>query len=229
MYKYIFLDLDDTLWDFAKNSHETLEELFEIYNLNKIGIIDCNDFIINYKIENDKLWKLYRENKITKDNLRILRFQKTLSLYNINDDSLANKISMDYINICPLKQNLMSGAIELLEYLKEKYSLTMVTNGFKEVQYKKIKQNNLASYFNHIICSEEVGFNKPNIEIFEYALNLNFAQSHECVMIGDSVEADIKGGINANIDCIFFNFKKLHCDLKIFKEVDSLDQIKHIL
>ena len=66
MYKYIFLDLDDTLWDFAKNSHETLEELFELYNLNKIGITDCNDFIINYKIENDKLWKLYRNNKITK-------------------------------------------------------------------------------------------------------------------------------------------------------------------
>ena len=135
MYKYIFLDLDNTLWDFDKNSHETLEELFEKFNLQKIGILDCDNFILNYKLENDKLWKLYRENKIEKDKLRFLRFQNTLQLYNINDNSLADSISIDYINICPLKKNLISGAIELLGYLKKKYSLTMITNGFKEVQY----------------------------------------------------------------------------------------------
>lgn len=229
MYKYIFLDLDNTLWDFNKNSHETLEELFSVFDLSSKGVYDCNDFIIKYKIENDKLWSLYRKNKITKDRLRYLRFKKTLNLYDIDNHDLVDKISFEYISRCPLKKNLVPGALGLLNYLKEKYSLTMITNGFKEVQYKKIKQNNLFDYFDHIICSEDLGFNKPSVKIFEHALSLNLAKSQECVMIGDSVEADVQGAVNSNIDCIFFNFNKTKCDLKVLKEVYLLESIKSIL
>ena len=172
MIKHIFFDLDRTLWDFEANSHETLLELCSTYNLSERGIKNYEEFIRNYKINNEKLWDLYRVNKISQIDLRKERFNKTLSDYGINDLKLTEKIDKDYMEICPKKNKLHPYTLEVLDYLKEKYTLHIITNGFDKTQYIKLKYSKLKPYFNQIITSEKSEVKKPNPGIFEHALNL---------------------------------------------------------
>mgnify|MGYP000106080760 CR=1 FL=1 len=169
MYKHIFFDLDRTLWDFEKNSHEVLNDLYFKYNLLSRGIVSVEDFIKRYKVNNEKLWDLYRQNKIEKEKLRDERFRVTLEEYNIHDDKLASQIGLDYIEQCPLKTNLFPFVHSTLSFLKDRYELHIITNGFEEVQFKKLKNNNLLDYFNQVITSEQVGYKKPSKEIFNYS------------------------------------------------------------
>ena len=139
MIKHIFFDLDRTLWDFETNSHETLLELCNNYNLKKKGILDYEEFINTYKIHNEKLWDLYRVDAISQKDLRRERFQRTLADFGINDFNLSEKIGEDYIIICPRKNKLYPFAMETLDYLKEKYILHIITNGFDKTQHTKLK------------------------------------------------------------------------------------------
>ena len=154
--KHIFFDLDRTLWDFEANSHETLLELCTFYNLKEKGITDYESFIKDYKIHNEQLWGLYRVNKIFQKDLRRERFQRALADYNIIDTELAEQIGEQYISICPKKNQLFPFAIEVLDYLSEKYKLHIITNGFEKVQHIKLKYADLTKYFDNIITSEQL-------------------------------------------------------------------------
>ena len=157
MKKHIFFDLDRTLWDFETNSHKTLLEICVKYDLKKLGILNYIQFIKEYKIINEKLWNLYRLDKISQKDLRRERFQQTLELYNIKDSDLSEKIGEDYIEICPRKTKLYPYTFEVLDYLKSKYQLHIITNGFHKTQYIKLDFARLKPYFNQIITSEELG------------------------------------------------------------------------
>jgi len=230
MYKHLFFDLDRTLWDFEKNSHEVLQELYHYYNLQHHGITSVEDFIIRYKINNEKLWDLYRNNLIEKDSLRDERFRLTLNEYGVSDHDLAAKLGLDYILLCPKKTHLFPYVHFTLDYLKNKYKLHIITNGFDEVQHQKIEHNNLSHYFDQIITSEQVGYKKPNKEIFEFSLQKASAKASESLMIGDDLLADIYGAKNVGMHQVYFNpnflpFKEDQCTYVI----NCISQLKQIL
>ncbi len=225
-YRAVFFDLDHTLWDFETNSQESLADLFLQHELPSRGIDDVAHFIKVYKKVNYEMWDDYHHNRITKEQLRFGRFNRTLNEFKIQDDPLAELLSVQYLEVCPVKRNLFPNAIEVLQKLKEKYSLHIITNGFKEVQYLKIQNSGLAPYFDQIHISEEIGFKKPEPEIFHYAVKLARVSQDQCIMIGDNLDTDIAGALNAGIDHIYFNptgeFKKTP---DVMKEVKSLSEL----
>lgn len=229
MKKHIFFDLDRTLWDFEKNSHETLLEICDKYNLKDLGVINYPEFIKKYKVINEMLWDLYRVDKITQKDLRRERFQKTLATYNIFDSKLSEKIGEDYIQICPRKTKLYPFTIDILDYLKTKYQLHIITNGFHKTQHIKLKYSNLTAYFNQIITSEKVGVKKPNPKIFKFALDKAECSPKESVYIGDDLVVDILGCQNCGIDGVFFNPEKIKHSENLKYEIECLSEIMQIL
>jgi putative hydrolase of the HAD superfamily len=184
---------------------------------------DFDKFIEIYEAINHELWHLYGLKQTTKDELRYQRFHKTFLHFRYDNLKLAHVWADDYIKISPYKTHLIDGAIDVLLYLKEKYQLHIITNGFKEVQHIKLDYSNLKSYFNHIIISEEHGFNKPDIKIFNLAQDLTGAQSHECVMIGDNYDADVLGALNATWHAIYLS------DFVKENSNENLKQIKRLI
>ena len=223
--KHIFFDLDHTLWDFESNSKKAFESIF-IKNLVDINI---NDFINTYSPINHKYWKLYREDKVSKSDLRYNRLTETFDELNYKvSKSLIHTLAIEYIDNLPNYNMLFTGAITILNYLKPKYKIHIITNGFEEVQRKKIKNSNLLPFFDKIITSEEVGVKKPNPKIFYYALEKSKAIPSESIMIGDNFEADILGAKNIGMHTIFCKFNNEVATKKVIT-VSKLEQIKNYL
>lgn len=227
--KHIFFDLDHTLWDFEKNSEEALSEI--IYACQK----DCGfdftlqEFLDVYKPLNELMWKLYRENKITKEDLRIRRFGDALIQFGITDLKIAEHIADEYVKISPRKTNLFPHTIDALNYLSKKYKLHIITNGFAEIQSTKLKTSKIDIFFNEVITSEAIGVKKPHPHIFSYALETANTTYSESLMIGDNYDADILGAINSNIPAIYFNMDikdEIHENVK---QITSLKELINLL
>lgn len=204
MYKHVFIDLDDTIWDFHANAKSSLSEIYEQKQLGRY-FDNFEHYFGLYAKRNLELWALYGKGAITKDYLSLERFDFPLVQVGVNDTKFALQIGKEYLNLLPSRTALVPFAKELLDYLFPKYPLTIVSNGFVEVQYKKMSSANIEHYFSHVVLSEAAQALKPDKRIFEYALQLNNARAAETIMIGDSYEADILGAINAGIDQIYFN------------------------
>jgi len=226
-YKYVFLDLDDTIWDFHANAKSSLHEIFEQRHFGKY-FDSFEEYFDIYAKRNLELWDQYGKGEITKDELSLERFMHPLRHVGINDSELAITIGKEYLNLLPTRTELVPFANQLLDYLSAKYPLTIVSNGFVEVQYRKLKACNLEHYFNHIVLSEAAEALKPDKRIFEYALNLNNATPAETIMIGDSYEADIRGAQNAGIDQIYFNPNSPTKGSATF-EISKLEEILNII
>jgi putative hydrolase of the HAD superfamily len=224
-YQHLFFDLDRTLWDFEANSLITLQEIFINRGLEELGIPNFNTFLDYYKTYNHHLWGLYKLGKIEKDHLSVERFHGSLLHFHVNDRHLASIIADDYITISPTKTKLFPDTKMVLKKLSERYSLHIITNGFNEVQFIKLKNSGLDSFFQEVITSEMIGAQKPNPKIFEYALQQAHAQANESVMIGDDQDGDIIGAQNAGIEQVFVNYssQKLLCQptwhIKSLKEL----------
>ncbi len=193
------------MWDFEKNSREALRHLFEEHKIDENCQTDFDNFIEVYEAINHELWHLYSLKLTTKEELRYQRFHKAFLHFNYNNLQLAHHWADDYLKISPYKTHLIDGAMDVLLYLQEKYQLHIITNGFKEVQHIKLDYSNLKPFFEHIIISEEHGFNKPDIKIFDLAQQLTNSQSHECIMIGDNYDTDILGALNANWKAVYLS------------------------
>jgi putative hydrolase of the HAD superfamily len=228
-YKHIFFDLDSTLWDFEKNSNKTLLQLIDRFSLVKKGIDTPENFIRRYKIHNERLWDLYRIDKIRKEDLRGKRFLLTMQDYGINDFQLAEDFGLAYIEESPYKTELFPFSHEILNYLKEQYTLHIITNGFQEVQHIKLEASKLHMYFDIVITSEQVGVKKPNPKIFEFALEKANALAHESIMIGDDLIVDVLGAKNVGMTAVYFNPGKKEHNENIAFEILCLSQIKQIL
>ena len=228
-YRHIFFDLDRTLWDFDAAAEVAFERIYEQYHLKDLGIPNAHEFHMVYHPLNEKLWELYRENKITKDDLNRTRFLKPLEHYGIHDVELADHLSEDYVYWSPRIVRLVPGTMELLEYLKPKYHLHLITNGFQEIQHTKLSGSGMEPYFETLTVSEEVGVKKPNPEIFRYALQKAHATPEESLMIGDEMAVDIDGARAAGIDQIFFNTSGQLAQGERSYEVHNLLEIKNIL
>jgi len=223
--KHIFFDLDHTLWNFEKNSALTFKFLLDKYNIT----IDLQKFLKVYMPINFSLWNLYRDDKITKEYLRHNRLKSTFEKLNIKIDSgLIDKISNDYVKHLPDNNFLLPNAISVLDYLFQKYTLHIITNGFTEVQNTKISNSNLSKYFTCIIDSETVGVKKPHSKIFNYAYNISkAAYKNECLMIGDNYQADVMGAINNGFKAIHLNSnnESYHENSLIISDLISLKEI----
>lgn len=199
--KSIFFDLDHTLWDFEKNSELSFKKIFKKYTIT----INFEKFIEAYIPINFQYWKLYRNGEISKEFLRYNRLKEVFNLFNYEiDDKIINNISHDYIEFLPENNKLMDGAIEILEYLKPKYRLFIITNGFREVQDKKLKNSKIKHYFETIYDSESVGVKKPDPKIFKYALKDSRSKPKESLMVGDNYEADVLGAKKLRINTLHF-------------------------
>jgi len=205
MIKHIFFDLDHTIWDFDKNAQETLTELYNEYALHTLGLSSCETFIETYTENNQLLWAEYHMGRITKETLRSERFSKTFIQLGVAPESVPQAFEEDYVRISPTKRNLFAGSEKVLAYLQNKYTLHIISNGFKETTLTKMDLCNLNPYFSNVIISEDVGVNKPDQAIFEYALQKAGALKQESIMIGDSLEADIRGAQDFGMKAIFFN------------------------
>lgn len=200
-YKHIFFDLDGTLWDLHKNTHEAIQMLFREFDLNE-GYF--KDFHKRYLFHNEQVWALYREGKIEKEVLRTVRFERAFVDCGIQvNNEFVEDFAMRFIDVCPKLPHLLEGAIELLELWSKSAQLHIITNGFKEVQGFKLEAGKLNSYFHQIINSEDAGYRKPNPQIFQFAINRAGAQKQESLMIGDDWEADIIGARNFGMDQVF--------------------------
>jgi putative hydrolase of the HAD superfamily len=228
-YTNIFFDLDRTLWDFETNSYESLLEICASYDLNKRGVSDYEKFIKIYKIHNSELWDLYSVDKISQKDLRRERFQRSLADFGIIDFQLSEDIGESYIEVCPRKNKLFPFTFAALDYLKEKYILHIITNGFDKTQHIKLKNSNLMQYFNQIITSEKTGFKKPNPKIFEHALELANAKKAQSIYVGDNLVVDILACQNCSIDGIYFNPKKESHSENVKFEISCLSQLMEIL
>lgn len=224
--KHLFFDLDHTLWDFEKNSALTFEKIFKIHKID----INIEVFLEKYVPLNVQFWKLYREEKITKEELRYQRLKTSFDEvgYYVSDEKI-DMLANEYINYLSTFSNVFEGTFEILEYLKPKYQLHIITNGFKEIQYKKLTVSKLLPYFNKIITSESVGVKKPNPKIFEHALLVANTKKDEVIMIGDSIEADIEGALNFGVKAIHCNFESKQIHNQNFISIYNLMQLKEFL
>lgn len=229
LYQDIFFDLDHTLWDFETNSLETLKEIFEKHSLKAAGIPDVETFIEVYHRHNHRLWSDYRRGEISKEVLRVQRFGLCLNDFGITDPFIIEAIANDYVTISPTKTNLFPHVYEILTYLKSKYRLHIITNGFVEVQYTKLERSRLRPYFANVITSEEAGANKPDAAIFNYALKLANASAEASLMVGDNAEVDIDGARLAGIDQVLFDFTDEQQDSLATYRITSLSQLAGIL
>ncbi len=205
-YTHLFFDLDHTLWDFEANSRMTLLELFTDMRLSERGVNDFDLFHKNYLVHNDKLWDRYRNGYIKVDELRWKRMWLTLLDFKIADEPLARQMGVQFLDLLPTRKLLFPYTIEILDYLQAKqYQLHMITNGFEKTQYSKLENSGLAKYFNHVITSEGSNSLKPHKEIFDFAFQRTGADPSSSIMIGDTLEVDILGGMNAGIDQVHVN------------------------
>lgn len=203
-YSQVFFDLDHTLWDFETNSRATLNDLYHELNLGEQSGADFNQFHATYHHYNEIYWDRFRKGHINREELRWRRMWRTLVEFKLTDEPLSKLMSERYLEILPTKTNLFPYCIEILDYLTQKgYPIHLITNGFEKTQHMKIRNSGIDHYFQEMITSEQAGIMKPHAAIFEYALKTTGAKATESIMIGDTLEVDILGALNAGIDAAY--------------------------
>ncbi|MBE6051567.1 MAG: noncanonical pyrimidine nucleotidase, YjjG family [Clostridium sp.] len=225
-YKVILFDADDTLFDFQKSEKKAFEKSMKEF---------CNDYDENfhfatYKEINTAIWKEFENGLITQSNLKVERFKRLgVKLNIVFDEEIFAASYMNHLGSCSY---LLEGADELVKDLSKQYTLAIITNGLTKVQERRIKQSEIATFFKNIVISEELGIAKPNAEIFEHALtNLGDFKKEEVLMVGDSLNSDIRGGINANIDTCWFNPNNLEnkTNVKPTYQVANFKELRNLL
>lgn len=202
----LFFDLDRTLWDFEKNSLETLRGLFLDFSLDERGNGGFDAFNAIYQRENAQCWADYRQGKMQKEVLRSERFKRALSGFGANDLELAEKLGWQYVERGPHQKHLIPGSLEVLEALRDRgHEIHILTNGFSEVQHIKVTNTGISNWIDHLLTSEELGHLKPAQACFDAALKWTGASKEQAWMIGDDHEADVVGAHGAGWKTVFFN------------------------
>ncbi|MDC7995975.1 YjjG family noncanonical pyrimidine nucleotidase [Altibacter sp. HG106] len=201
----VFFDLDHTLWDFDRNSALAFEQVFVKHDI----ALTLPAFQQVYEPINLAYWKQYRDNKISKLELRRGRFRDAFEPFGMRfDEAQLDALAVTYIEELPKNNHLFEGVEETLEYLSERYRLHIITNGFEEVQYIKLKNSKIDHFFRSVTTSEEAGVKKPHPDIFKLALQKTASNPNTSLMIGDSFEADIEGAHAYGMHTLFYNYRK---------------------
>ena len=226
--RHIFFDLDNTLWDHRKNAYLTLKEIYKRENVQEKYNLDFEDFHREYFTINERLWAQIRDGEIDKEYLRKHRFYDSFLFFGIDDFDLAQVFEQNFLDEILNYNDLVEGAFELLEYLSEKgYTLHILSNGFKEVTYRKCELSGIKNYFKTITSADELNVRKPQPEIYEYALKKANAKKEESIMIGDDWIADVEGALSFGIDAVFFDVFKDNFgndEVKVIRELKELQK-----
>jgi YjjG family noncanonical pyrimidine nucleotidase len=228
-YSTVLFDLDHTLWDYDKNSRETLTELYDHHRIDQFGYFGFEDFHDAFQKVNLHLWDQHDRGLIDRHYIRDQRFPMVLSEFSVVDADFSNRLSEHYMTLSPTKKNLIPHAVDVLEYLMPRYPLYLVTNGFDEIQSTKVSSGGIEKYFKAIVTSEKAGHKKPAREIFDYTLQKGGHANSEALMIGDNLLTDIAGARNAGIDSVLFNPKKQKHSATVAHEISDLLELKEIL
>ena len=226
--QHVIFDLDNTLWDFTGNSKRILAEIYTLFELDKKGITDFEKFHQQYKFRNEYLWQDYALGKVSREEVRLNRFFITLNDFGVNNYKLASDAADHYVYNTRNQKDLLPYAMELLDYLKNKYKLHIITNGFEEVQFFKLNNTGLMKYFTSVTTAENAQALKPDKKIFDHAVQLINTKPEHCLYIGDSPEADGHGAINAGMQFIWFNPEN-RSNENNFRFVNHLAELKVIL
>ena len=228
-YQHLFFDLDHTLWDFDKNAETTLTGIFEYFDLNTRVNAAFDDFYQKYLFHNQELWERYHKGLISADDLKWKRMWRTMLDFKVADEPLAKELSARFLEVLPTQKKVFPYTFEILDYLKNKnYQLHLITNGFEKTQWSKLKNSGLDKYFTHVITSEGSNSLKPKKEIFEFAINKAGANIKQSIMIGDNLDADIQGAMNAGMDSIFVNHINAATDINPTYTVTHLKELEQI-
>ncbi len=204
--EHLFFDLDHTLWDFERNSKICLEAIMDKEKQVLPSDFDIEIFLQHFSVINAGLWRELDENRITHDNLRQVRFQRVLSAMNIEiSDEFSLNLNQHFLDTLPHQHHLMDDAFDVLEYLHPKYRLHILSNGYLEIQRKKMHSGGILHFFENIFTIDNAGYKKPEKAFFEFALNEIKTAPENCIMIGDNLLTDIEGAQNAGIATIYFN------------------------
>lgn len=204
-YDVLFIDLDDTLYDFTANSIAAYREVFDLMGYER-WFRDFEHYYEIYWDRNKQLWVLYADNKITKEQLNAERYMHPLRVVGVPDaESVSVRFWEESMKRLPLGKRLMPHARAVLDYLKSRYRLYVLSNGFSELQSRKMQSAGIADYFDGVVLSDDIGVNKPHREIFEHALRVAGVSADRALMIGDNYEVDIKGAMGVKMDQVFYN------------------------
>ncbi|MCC6690098.1 MAG: noncanonical pyrimidine nucleotidase, YjjG family [Bacteroidia bacterium] len=228
-YKNIFFDFDHTLWDADTNAYGALNDLYRKHSLHEKGIHSFEEFVKKYIEVNELFWDYYAKGKVGKQTLRYQRFLLTLKHFGVKNYDLSYTLTEEYTDLASNRGAVQPHTYEVLNYLRKKYTIHILTNGFEEIQLVKMRASKLDKYFNTIITADKAGAKKPSPEIFEYALNKTKAVKSESLMVGDNLEVDIAGARAVGIDQVFYNFKKIKHNESATYEIVSLKELMEIV
>ena len=228
-YKHLFFDLDHTLWDFDTNARDTMVDVYSEFNLDKTVTPEFEQFYQKYLYHNKILWERFQKGFISADELKWKRMWRTLLEFKIGNEGLAKNLSGRFLEILPTKKNMFPYTVEILNYLSDKnYILHLITNGFEKTQWNKLRNSKIDHYFTEVITSEASNSVKPEKEIFEYAMKKSGAELKDSIMIGDNLEADIKGAMNAGMDAVFVNHIGAQIDFTPTYTISHLNELEKI-
>jgi len=217
------------LWDFEANARQTLEEIFEEFDLASAGVPGAEQFILKYREVNNRMWDAYRNGEIDKATLRGDRYLHTLRHFGVENRELADSVGEFYIRESPRKKQLFPHVHESLDYLAGRYRLHIITNGFEEVQHIKLDNSNLRKYFFEVVTSDEAGVKKPDPGIFNFALDKASAHHRDSLMIGDDFKVDLEGARKVGMDQVYFNPEGKAYSGEVTYEIRSLNELKELL
>lgn len=228
-YKHLFFDLDHTLWDYDTNARTSLYELYERYGFEDRVPFTKEAMVDHFFLVNNGLWHEYNHGRLTREDLRVMRFTKVFNSLGAHESLVPSGLEEDYLELCPTKKEVFDHTHEVLDYLKPKYKLHIITNGFNGTQARKMESSGLAHYFEVVITSETAGYRKPDPRIFALALERSSAVVEESLMIGDNLASDIGGARDFGMDQVFFNPHGLDNKDSVTHEINSLKELKQLL
>ena len=228
--EHIFFDLDHTLWDFERNSTETLQEMYQEFDIGVLTNASDEEFLEAFSNANAELWGLYNYSKVTKEDIRDKRFPMAFERLGGDPSDFPKNLGQLYLDRCPTKPHLMPYTFEILDYLQDqqKYKLHILTNGFSDTQAVKLERSGIAKYFESVVTSESTGHKKPDRRIFDYAINLAKAELPNSVMIGDNLLTDIAGAREIGMKNIFYNYGKVEHFHQVDYEITHLEELKKL-
>ena len=224
----MFFDLDHTLWDYDRNTSEAVTEIYHLYQHLKWPF-SLEEFITLFHETNEVLWDKFNHGHIGRMELRNDRFRIILGKLGIPENEVPEEIGDAYLKVAPSKSQVVPHTFQLLDYLMPKYILHIISNGFDDVQFRKLEAAGILHYFDKIITSDNSGYRKPQKEIFEFAMKSAGTNVAESIFVGDNVHTDIQGAINAGMDHIYYNPEIKAHDFPVTYEVSCLKEIMNIL
>lgn len=226
--KYVFFDLDRTLWDFNRSSVETLGELFADYHARIGRGISFDQFLACYQHNNELLWRRYERSEVKPAELRVQRWMNTFRELGVETGGWTEQMGKDYLHVCPRKPYLVEGARELLDYLADGYEVHMITNGMTDTQLLKLEHSGISGCFGEVITSDGADAKKPDQKIFDFALGKTGASREHCLYVGDDYASDVRGGMNAGWDVVFYNPEALENPVNA-PQIKALRELSELL